>query len=273
MSYRNPQVDHSMNVSPGSELGEFVRLAVWLLLGLVVAAAVLFFGMRWVAPWVPLSWEARLADPIVAQWRNSEPAADSPQQQWLNGLADTLRQPMGLPPDMPLHVHWSDSAIPNAFATLGGHVVVNRGLVEHIDSENALAMVLAHEMAHIRHRDPIVTLGAGLTLALGLNLVAGDLSFMTDGTAALTQLHFSRRQEAAADAAALDALERHYGHLNGADAFFAAMLAQAHSLERHVPQFLQSHPGLEQRLQTIERRRAALNSDAAPKPLPAFMRE
>lgn len=274
MSYHNPKVDHSVNVSPGSALGEFVRLSAWLLLTVVVLFAVLFFGMRWLAPLVPMHWEERLASPVVAQWRKNAPAAPSAQQPWLQTLADELRQPMGLPDDMPLHVHWSDSAVPNAFATLGGHVVINRGLVKLLDSENALAMVLAHEMAHIRHRDPIVSLGAGLSLALVLQLAGGNLAALTDTTAALTRLQFSRRQEAAADAAALDALQQRYGHLADAGGFFAAMLAREETdWGRHVPEWVQSHPELEKRLQRIAKRAAALEPTAQPRPLPDFMRD
>jgi predicted Zn-dependent protease len=38
----------------------------------------------------------------------------------------------------------------NAFATSGGHILVTRGLLAAAESEDALAAVLAHEMAHIQ---------------------------------------------------------------------------------------------------------------------------
>ena len=36
-----------------------------------------------------------------------------------------------------------------------------KGLVERLKSEQALAMVMAHEIAHIVNRDPITALGRG----------------------------------------------------------------------------------------------------------------
>jgi len=42
-----------------------------------------------------------------------------------------------------------DSAQFNAFATPGGHILVTKALVEAAPSEDALASVIAHEMAHI----------------------------------------------------------------------------------------------------------------------------
>jgi predicted Zn-dependent protease len=50
------------------------------------------------------------------------------------------------------HVEILDSNEINAFATPGGHIFLTRGLVECADSEDALAAVIAHEVAHIQLR-------------------------------------------------------------------------------------------------------------------------
>ena len=38
----------------------------------------------------------------------------------------------------------------NAFATTGGHIFITRGLLEKLETEDALAAVLAHEIAHVQ---------------------------------------------------------------------------------------------------------------------------
>ena len=43
-----------------------------------------------------------------------------------------------------------DSDEINAFATSGGHILVTRGLIRTVQSEDALAGVIAHEIAHIQ---------------------------------------------------------------------------------------------------------------------------
>ncbi|MCL2196511.1 MAG: M48 family metalloprotease [Treponema sp.] len=48
------------------------------------------------------------------------------------------------------HVAILDSNEINAFATSGGHVFVTRGLINAAKSEDALASVIAHEVAHIQ---------------------------------------------------------------------------------------------------------------------------
>lgn len=48
------------------------------------------------------------------------------------------------------HVKILDSNEVNAFATSGGHIFVTKALLKCADSEDALAGVIAHEMAHIQ---------------------------------------------------------------------------------------------------------------------------
>ena len=83
-------------------------------------------------------------------------------------------------------------------------------------SENALAMVIAHEIAHVRHRDPIAALGGGATLALLLAIAGGNVQSLAPQVAGLVQRGYSREAERLADEDALGALERFYGHAGGA---------------------------------------------------------
>ncbi|MDR0670456.1 MAG: M48 family metalloprotease [Treponema sp.] len=48
------------------------------------------------------------------------------------------------------HVAILDTDEINAFATPGGHIFITRGLIAAADSEDALAAVIAHEIAHIQ---------------------------------------------------------------------------------------------------------------------------
>ena len=270
-SYDNPEPDHSVNAPQGSHLREFASLSLWLALGTALLVGAVYLLARFAAPWVPFSWEQRMAAPIVGMLiaeDSAEPLAQC-RRQWLQALADELRGPMGLPAAMPITVHWSASSVPNAFATLGGHVVIQQGLIEQVKSENALAMVMAHEMAHVQHRDPIVGLGGGLVVGMSLGaLMGGSSTLAGEASAALSQLHMSRQQEAAADAAALIALRTHYGHLSDADGFFAAM--QAKENDPAWLTVLQSHPNVGERVKAIAAERARGRS-GVPKPLPAFM--
>ncbi|AEF81012.1 M48 family metalloprotease [Leadbettera azotonutricia] len=62
------------------------------------------------------------------------------------------------------HAEILDSAEINAFATPGGHIFLSRGLIACADSEDALAAVIAHEIAHIQLRHAAAIIQAQRTV-------------------------------------------------------------------------------------------------------------
>ncbi len=221
-------------------------------------AALLYFAGEHVARWLPFSLEQRwvgervLGLEMVAPKGATKSAPVDPQiEPYLQRLADGLAATMRLPADMGVRAHFADVEAPNAFATLGGHIVVTRGLYERMPSENALAMVLAHEIAHVRHRDPIAALGGGASLALLLAIGGGDAASMAPQVASLVQRGYSREAERLADDAALGALERFYGHTGGAAAVFRELSA-ARPGQLRTPPLLATHPTDAERIARLD---------------------
>ena len=120
------------------------------------------------------------------------------------------------------HVMILDSNIPNAYSTPGGHIFVSRGLIDIAASEDMLASVIAHEIAHIQ-------LSHGLAeikherLVTGLNREQEKIARMTENELAaerysafaepvsnivniLFSRGYSQLQEFEADSMALDLL-------------------------------------------------------------------
>jgi Zn-dependent protease with chaperone function len=59
--------------------------------------------------------------------------------------------------------------------------------------------------------------------------------------------------ETAADNAALDTLEKYYGHLTGAEAFFEKILSKHHQASWQT--IFASHPNIQQRIAQIKSRK------------------
>ncbi|MGB3296964.1 MAG: M48 family metallopeptidase, partial [Phormidesmis sp.] len=59
----------------------------------------------------------------------------------------------------PLKVRILETNEENAMVTAGSYLFVTDGLLAAVKSENELAFVLAHEMGHLQHRDPLRALG------------------------------------------------------------------------------------------------------------------
>ena len=131
-------------------------------------------------------------------------------------------------------------------------------------SENALAIVLAHEIAHVKARDPISSLGSGASLALVFALVSGEADGLAPRLAGLVQLGYSRSVERRADLEAVAALRAHYGHAGGGASLFEVLAENQHPVAASVPTFLSTHPADAERIDELHARRGGLGRRGQP---------
>lgn len=267
MSYENPPPPDHVNVSRDNAVVEFLRLVAGLAVAVASISALLYFGGSHLARLVPFETECAMVGdtPPGIDLGDSAATSRAPVAAYLQELTERVAAAMDLPAGMKLKVHAVDTDVPNAFAALGGHIAVHRGLYEKMPSENALALVLAHEVAHIRARDPIAGLGGSATMLLALALVSGDAASLSSAFAGVVQAGYSRRAEAAADEAAIAALVSVYGHAGGGSEAFRVLAEyqQAHGGEG--PSFLSTHPLSEERI--LRMKTAAEGWDPQKQPL------
>jgi predicted Zn-dependent protease len=222
----------------------------------VVAILLISFATQLLVPFIPFSAEQKMADMFAGEMKSEHvQPEDAPLTQYLQSLADRLSKAEGLPADMTITAHFINDDTVNAFATLGGHVFIFRGLLESIPNENALAMVMAHEIAHVKYRHPIKSLGRGVVTGTAIAIVStaagGDIVGDVLGkTGLLTTLKFSRDQEQHADEEALASLFQLYGHVAGANTVFE-VLKQAHKNDPNPPEFFSSHPHTDNRIDNL----------------------
>ncbi len=166
-----------------------LRELAWLLVASLVTLALLVLATglaaRWLAPMLPFSAEVALAErlfdgsaapPAGAGEEPDEAAAAAARalaarSQALQALADRVAARMTLPGGMRITVRADPSDQVNAYATVGGHIRVFDGLLRRLDSEEALAALLAHEIAHVKHRHVATRLGHGLAVAVLVSVV------------------------------------------------------------------------------------------------------
>ena len=276
MHLENRPPAEGINASADHPLKELT----WLLAGSVAAVVALVlavsFAAEWIAPHIPYKYEARLAAslPPIA----SVPVTDSARavHSELQALADRLASRMDLPEGMKVRVGYSDSGTINAFATLGGQTVFFRGLLVRLDSEDALAMVMAHEIAHLKHRHVATALGRGVAIGVILSVVSAELgrnaaAGVLSQAGLATTLSFNRDQERTADDTALAVVAQEYGHLGGAADLFRMMtgLPGADGNLAHV-ELLRTHPLTRNRQRAIDEwaRRNNVPLDGPRRPLP-----
>ena len=176
------------------------------------------------------------------------------RQKYLENLTQKYLQVQPIDDEITISVHYIDNKNVNAFATIGGHIFIHSGLFNILDSENALAFVLGHEIGHIADRHPISSLGRGLVIMTSLSAMLGisDAAlpdWLISQTTNITLLTFSREQEADADLFAIEGVYKLYGHIDGADALFQYLKDQQN--DDTTLEILTTHPLHDSRLEAI----------------------
>ena len=119
-----------------------------------------------------------------------------------------------------------DDATVNAFALPGHRILIMRGLIDAAEDGDEFAGVLAHEMGHIVHRDPMESLlrAAGLgAVAAALGSGDGGLASSAGLARAVTSAAYGRAAETQADAAAIETLRRAELRADGLGRFFQVL--------------------------------------------------
>ena len=257
MQFENRTPDESVNYSIEHPLKEFAWLVGGVFSSIIILTLLTGFFAGELAARLPYRYEKSLAGQAATKLTSGASDQNTAAiEQALNQLAARIATHMPLPEGMQITVHYQDSPEVNAFATLGANIVIYRGLLARLSDENALAMVLAHEMAHAKLRHPARSLGRGVAVGIilsAINVGVGQnaASNVLGTTGGLSLLKFSRDQEREADAAALAAIAALYQHIGGAQDVFRVLAASGAGNEAARVTMLSTHPLSQERIDSI----------------------
>lgn len=255
MRYENRQPPEGINVTKVNPGVQFLKLLIAATLMVVLLVVVLQFVGGSVAKRIPFKYEKQLTEKIELQLGDENTSDD--MRAYLNDLATRVQPGLNMPEGMSVNVHYNDDDVFNAFATMGGNLIFYKALLKKMPHENALAMVMAHEMAHIKHRDPITGLGGGVASMIAVSMFTGSSGiaerFLTNATM-VTGMQFTRDMETEADEAALGAVNQLYGHVNGAGTLFEVMGAiksDNDAVPDWLERFARTHPLSQDRVDAV----------------------
>lgn len=151
--------------------------------------------------------------------------------------------------DIPYTFQVVDDKSINAFATMGGFVYVNTGLLAAADNEAQLASVMAHEVGHIVGQHAIEQMRQ-TAIARGLAAAAGlDRSTLVNlGVELALRRPNSRQDELEADQLGLENLKQAGYAPSAMVAFMEKLLKKGGS----IPAFLSTHPATSDRVNALE---------------------
>ena len=154
----------------------------------------------------------------------------------------------------------------NAFACPGGIIFITKGMINAVQNEDELAAVLAHEVAHINHRDGVSSIQkARLTEVATL---IGTEAAQTYAPAQLSQLvglfegsvddvfktlvvnGYSKSQEYRADESALSYLSRAGYNPEALEDFLQRLMNQGQATGGGI---MKTHPATAERIEKVEK--------------------
>jgi len=244
-------IERNVNISHTSSVREFFMLFLGLLGVLIVSYVLLGLTLNLLISQMPLKFENSIShfyNPDKWETAEIDDVNQKNVQKVLDGLVDHL--PVK---DKEYRVFIVQDEMVNAFALPGGNILIMDGLLKDIDTENELAMVLAHELGHYQNKDQLKGLSRGIVVVFLTSVIFGNNNNVTgfvSGALTSLEMKFSRVQEAQADQFGLMLLNKTYGHVGGATDFFLKLKEK-----EKLPKFLRyfsSHPIDEIRIKQIQ---------------------
>ena len=170
----------------------------------------------------------------------------------LNAYVDRIGQrlvPNSDRPNLPYTFQVVQDDSINAFATMGGFVYINTGLMATADNESELASVVAHEIGHITARHAVKqmrqqAIAQGLLSAAGLD----ESNAVQIGVELAVSRPNSRQDELEADQKGLDSLTKAGYAPIGMVNFMEKLQQQGGS----PPSFLSTHPATGDRIEALQ---------------------
>ncbi len=146
----------------------------------------------------------------------------------------------------------------NAFAVPGGHIYLYSGLLLKARHPGEIAGIIAHELAHVKHRHTAQMIGKGTLVnlaTLAAILISRGEPAVTAGAAGAgmaMQLSFTREFEQEADRYGLFYLYQAGYDPNGLLDFFEMMMREQRFSISRIPPYLLTHPLSTERMAQIE---------------------
>jgi predicted Zn-dependent protease len=209
------------------------------------------------APAVSVQDEVQLGQQTAAELNRELPLVqDNASVQYINQLGRSIAQRADSR-GISYNFYIVNAPEVNAFAVPGGHVYVNRGLIERSANVSELAGVLAHEIGHVVHRHGIEQWQRAQNANLGLSVLYGVLlgrspsgveqaAIQVGGAGVFSG--YSRDAEREADATAIQYLMNSGIHPQGLVSMFETLMAERQRNPGAVEQWFSTHPTTQERI-------------------------
>jgi beta-barrel assembly-enhancing protease len=208
------------------------------------------------APAITTQQEVQMGAQYASEINRQLPIVQNPQvHQYINQLGNTIARQAD-PRGIQYTFYVVNAPQVNAFAIPGGHIYVNRGLIDRASNLSELAGVLGHEIGHVVHRHGIEQMQRAQNAELGVNLAYILLGRQPSGVeqvglqlgAGAFFARHSREAELEADRVAIEYMIASGIHPRGLVTMFETLIAERNRTPGTVEQWFSTHPLTEDRI-------------------------
>jgi predicted Zn-dependent protease len=233
--------------------GAITAILIALVLLFTVGADVLSGA---IAKVIPVETEAEFGKAVFQQYLSQAKLnSDSATNAVLKKCAQVIETfSIGRP--YKFHIVIVEDSIKNAFALPGGYIVIYRGILDLMESEDELFGLLGHESGHVYLQHGFKRIIRSSLIALTFAVLFGDAGGLTaillENSKTLLNLAYDRNEETAADTFGFQALQTANAPTNGMITLFEK-LDQSHG-EARLPAFLSTHPDIKERIKELKKK-------------------
>jgi len=213
---------------------------------------------------VPFSLEKKIGDKIFSQESQSQFAQIKSVETQVQNLLKNLKTF----DSTRYTIHISAKPEINAYATIGGHIFINQGLLKKINKPEQLIGVIAHEIVHVQNRHVVKSVFQSVGLFVIFQAFLGDVSglvaVVVDQGGPLLSLSYSRDLETEADSLAVKALIESEINPQGLSEALSIIDVENKKIVSEIPggkvlselekqNFLRSHPQTLDRIESMQK--------------------
>ncbi len=174
-------------------------------------------------------------------------------------------------PDLPWTFTLLDTPMVNAMALPGGYVYVTRGILERMNSEDELAGVIGHEVAHVAARHSAKSISNATLAQIGLvaaAVIAGEENTERYGAiaiigAGLLFTRYSRQQETQADLLGTQYMASAGYNPHGSESMLQGLQRLEGGGVSRLERYFMDHPDPKKRVDDVRREIATLQTGDA----------
>lgn len=253
-------IQDNVNAPKENLLSSFFQIVIGFVVLIGATTVILVATADMLIDAIPNSWDRSIQTSLKEVNFFKIESGNEGIRDYIEDIVNNLKRHDSVLRNVDFKIMYSKDKQINAYAVPGDKIIVTSGLYEKVDSENELAMVLAHELGHFKMRHHLKAYGRfGILIFLSAPFLgvdaAGELvQKILEGVT----LGYSRKHEKEVDQFGMNLMIKEYGEQSFGLTTFFEKLQKSGEFGGMFFKMNSTHPAPEKRIQLLKQKIADL---------------